>query len=51
MRCSRRAAERDALIDRHVVADLGGLADHHAHAVIDEEAPADLRARDESRYR
>ena len=40
-----RAAEGDALVERHVVADLGGLADHHAHAVIDEEAPTDLRAR------
>ena len=28
----------------HVVADLGGLADHHAHAVVDEEAAADRRA-------
>jgi hypothetical protein len=25
----------------HVVADLGRLADHHAHAVVDEHAPAD----------
>ena len=36
--------KRNALIDGHVVADLGGLADDHAHAVIDEEAPADFRA-------
>ena len=35
------AAQGDALIERHVVADLGGLADHHAHAVVDEEAAAD----------
>ena len=41
----RRAAERDALVDRAVVADLGRLADHDAHAVVDEDAPADLRAR------
>jgi hypothetical protein len=30
------AAQRDALIDGDVVADLRGLADHH-EAVIDEE--------------
>jgi hypothetical protein len=28
----------------HVVADLGGLADHHAHAVIDEHSPPYARA-------
>ena len=38
------AAQRDALVEGHVVADLGGFADDHAHAVIDEEAPADLGA-------
>src|SRR6185503_19972687 len=37
--------ERDALVNRHVVADLRRLADHHTHAVIDESAPADLRPR------
>jgi len=41
---SARAAEGDALVDGHVVADLRRLADNHRHAVIDEEAPADLRA-------
>ena len=40
-----RAAERDALVHRHVVADLGGLADHDAGAVVDEEAAPDLRGR------
>src|SRR5229473_4485815 len=39
------AAERDALVDQHVVADFGGLPEHHAHTMIDEQAPADLRAR------
>src|SRR3546814_13651799 len=39
------AAERDALIDRDIVADLGGLADDDAETMIDEEVPADLRAR------
>jgi len=39
------AAQRDALVERDVVADLGGLADHHAHAVVDEDALADDRAR------
>src|SRR3972149_9773949 len=36
--------ERDPLIERRVVADLRGLADHHAHAVVDEHPPADGRA-------
>ena len=36
-----RAAERHALVDEYVVADLGGLADHHSRSVIDEEAAAD----------
>src|SRR3546814_16875828 len=34
----RGAAEGDALVEGHVVADLRGLADHHAHAVVAEEA-------------
>jgi hypothetical protein len=34
------AAQRHALIDGHLVTDLGGLADHH-EAVIDEEIAAD----------
>lgn len=41
----RRAAERHALVDRAVVADLGGLADHHTHAVVDEHAPPEGCAR------
>ena len=36
------AAERHALVDRDVGADLGGLADHHAGRVVDEEPGADL---------
>jgi hypothetical protein len=39
------AAQRDALVKQHVVADLRGFADHHAHSMIDEEALADGRAR------
>ena len=35
------AAERDALVERDVVADDRRLADDHAHAVVDEEALAD----------
>ena len=35
------AAQRHALVEQHVVADLGGFADHHAGAVVDEEAAAD----------
>ena len=38
-------AQRDGLVDAHALADDGGLADHHAGAVVDEEAAADLRAR------
>ena len=34
-------AERDALEQRDAVADLGGLADHDAGAVVDEEVPPD----------
>ena len=37
------AAEGDAVVDGAVVADLGGLADDDAHAVVDEQALADLR--------
>ena len=32
------------MIERHVRADLGGLADHHAHAVINEHPIADAGA-------
>jgi hypothetical protein len=35
----RRTAERHALVDRAVVADLRGFADHHTHAVVDKHAP------------
>ena len=35
------AAERDPLVDGHARADLGGLADHDAGAVVDEEVVAD----------
>src|ERR1043165_4661920 len=41
----RRAAERHGLIDGAAVAPFRRLADHHAHAVVDEHAAADLRAR------
>src|SRR5450759_2592393 len=37
------AAQCDAMVQGHVIADLGGLADHHAHAVIDEKSPPDGR--------
>ena len=42
------AAERDALVHRHVVADLGGLPDHDAGAVVDEQPAADAGGRDGS---
>ena len=41
----RRGADRHALIEPDAVADLGGLAHHHARPVVDEEAPADRRTR------
>src|SRR6185436_17037201 len=37
-------SQRDTLVDLHVVADLGGLADHHARAMVDEETFADASA-------
>ena len=40
----RGAAEGHSLIKRAVIADLGGLADDYAHAVIDKQPPADARA-------
>jgi len=39
-----RTAERHALIEQAVVADLGRLADDDAGAVVDDEAAADRRA-------
>src|SRR5512135_3391387 len=39
------AAQRHAVIHGHIVADLRRLADHHTHAMVDEEAPANRRAR------
>ena len=35
------AAQRHAVVEGAVVADHGGLAEHDAHAVVDEQAPAD----------
>jgi hypothetical protein len=37
------ATERHALVQGDVAADLGGLSEHDAHTVVDEEAVADLR--------
>ncbi len=37
-------AERDALVEFHVASDHGGLADHDARAVVNEEMLADRRA-------
>ena len=39
------AAERHALVEQHIVADLGGFPDDHAGAVVDEEPPPDGCAR------
>src|SRR5882724_2113376 len=35
------AAQGDALVEQHVVADFRGGANDHAHAVIDEESAPD----------
>ena len=43
-RARGQSAQRNALIDLHVVADIGGLADNDAGGVVDEEVLADLRA-------
>src|SRR5262249_36484732 len=40
----RGAAQGNALIKRHIVSQLGRLADHDAHSVVDEHAPPDLGA-------
>src|ERR1019366_1000822 len=40
-----RASQRYPLVEKHIVADFGGFADHHAHAVVDEKTAADGRAR------
>lgn len=39
------AAQSYAMVDRAVVAHHGGFTDHHAHAVIDEDAAADTGGR------
>ena len=39
-----RAAQRNALINGHIVADDGGFADDHAVAMVDEHPAPDLRA-------
>jgi hypothetical protein len=35
------AAESDSLVESDIVAQDRGLANHHAHSVIDEKTPAD----------
>ena len=51
------STEGDALVDGHVVTDLGCLADNHSVGVVDEDARAergggvDLDAREQSRQR
>ena len=41
----RRAAQCHALINRAIIANLGGLANHDAHAVVYEYAPPHRRTR------
>ena len=38
------APQGDPVVEQAVVADLGRLADDDAHAVVDDQPPADLRA-------
>ena len=38
------AAQGDTVVDGAVITDFGGLAKNHAHAVVDEQAAADLGA-------
>src|SRR5690554_6002524 len=38
------SAQSHAVVERAIIADLGGLADNHAHAMVDEKTPADTRA-------
>lgn len=42
-----RAAERDTLIQRNVIADFARFADDHAHGVIDEETDGRFSRRGE----
>ena len=39
------SAERHTLIERDVLTDDRRLSDHHAHTMIDEQTPSDLRSR------
>jgi len=41
----RGPAERHAVVERRIVADLGRLADHDPHPVVDEHPPPDRRPR------
>ena len=38
------ASKRDALVERAIIADDGGLTDDDTHGVVDEESAADLGA-------
>src|SRR6266849_9532151 len=38
-------AERHTLVERDIVTDNGGLADHHTQTMIDEQTSANLRPR------
>jgi hypothetical protein len=39
------SAQGDVLVESYAVADLAGLADHHTHAMVDEQVVADDRGR------
>jgi hypothetical protein len=41
----RDTAQGHAVVERHVIAELAGFADDDAHAMIDKQVAADLRAR------
>src|SRR5204862_4297795 len=40
----RNAAQGDSVIQGHIIADFGSLADHDSHPVVDEKAPANRSA-------
>ena len=46
-----RHAQRNLVVQVAIVADLGGFADHHAHAMIDHQPATKLGGRDGSRCR
>jgi hypothetical protein len=40
-RVQRFAAQRDTVIDQHVIANLSGFSDYHSYAVINHQSTTD----------